>query len=167
VTDRQADIVRCRETLETAVRGVSATDAAVRRDGRWSIAEIVEHLALTYTGTTKGLDRVCAGTIALPPSPSLWQRVRVGVFVGAGYFPTGIQAPKHVVPSGLALDDALARAFAGLEGFEAAALRAEARFGRAWVLTHPILGPFTVANWRRFHVVHTRHHARQIAERRG
>ena len=161
------DIVRCRETLETAVRGVSATDAALRRDGRWSVAEIVEHLALTYTGTTKGLDRVCDGTIAPPPSPSLSQRIRIGVVVGIGNLPTGIQAPKHVVPSGLMLDDALTRAYTGLEAFEAAALRAEARFGRAWVLTHPIFGPFSVAHWRRFHVVHTRHHARQIAERRG
>lgn len=162
-----ADIVRCRETLETAVRGISADTAGVRRHGRWSIAEIVEHLALTYTGTTKGLDRVCDGAIALPPSPSLSQRFRVGVVVGLGYFPTGIQAPKHVVPSGLTLEDALARAYAGLEGFDAAAARAETRFGRTHVLMHPILGPFTVATWRRFHVVHTRHHARQITARRG
>jgi Protein of unknown function (DUF1569) len=165
--DMHADIVRCRETIETAVRGVSAAAAAISRDGHWSIAEIVEHLALTYTGTTKGLDRVLSGAKPLPPAPSLAERFRTAVVVVAGHFPSGRKAPRHVVPSGLTYEEALSRAYAGLDGFDAAAVRAEARFGRARVLMHPILGPFSVADWRRFHLVHTRHHARQIAARRA
>ena len=31
--------------------------AAKRVDGRWSVAEIVEHLDRTYSGTVKGFDR--------------------------------------------------------------------------------------------------------------
>jgi hypothetical protein len=45
-------------------------------------------------------------------------------------------------------------------------LRAIERFGTGPVLDHPILGPFTAADWARFHRVHTRHHCRQIDERR-
>jgi hypothetical protein len=34
------------------------------------------------------------------------------------------------------------------------------------MLDHPILGPLTVDQWRKFHVVHTEHHVRQISQRR-
>jgi hypothetical protein len=38
-----------------------------------------------------------------------------------------------------------------------------ARFGaRSKVLDHPILGPFSIAQWRKFHLVHGRHHVKQI-----
>jgi hypothetical protein len=42
----------------------------------------------------------------------------------------------------------------------------ECRFGSATkILDHPILGPLTAEQWRKFHWVHGRHHARQIRER--
>jgi hypothetical protein len=161
-----ADLGRCRDLLHDAVRGLSAAEAAVRPGDRWSIAEIVEHLALTYTGTAKGFERLLGGAVPLPPAPTPRQRFWTFVITGLGVFPRGRAAPKPVVPSGIGLDAALARAAAGLEAFDAGAARAEARFGHGYVLTHPILGPFTVRHWRRFHVVHTRHHVRQIAARR-
>ena len=39
----------------------------------------------------------------------------------------------------------------------------EARFGgRANVLDHPILGPLSAPQWRKLHVVHGRHHLKQL-----
>jgi hypothetical protein len=39
----------------------------------------------------------------------------------------------------------------------------EAKFGKhAKVLDHPILGPFSIAQWRKFHLVHGLHHVKQI-----
>lgn len=39
----------------------------------------------------------------------------------------------------------------------------EEKFGtRKELLDHPILGPLTGAQWRKFHVVHGRHHLKQI-----
>jgi hypothetical protein len=32
-------------------------------------------------------------------------------------------------------------------------------------MDHPFLGPLTASQWRKFHLVHGRHHARQIRER--
>jgi hypothetical protein len=29
-------------------------------------------------------------------------------------------------------------------------------------LDHPILGPFSIAQWRKFHLVHGLHHVKQI-----
>jgi hypothetical protein len=91
----------------------------------------------------------------------------VAVVVGAGRFPRGRLAPRHVVPTGtVGLADALASVRRSLRALDLAAIGATGRFGRARVLDHPILGPLTVAQWRRFHWIHTRHHARQIEERR-
>jgi hypothetical protein len=43
---------------------------------------------------------------------------------------------------------------------------AAARFGaRVKLMNHPIIGPLSVRQWRRFHWVHTRHHVRQIIAR--
>ena len=45
--------------------------------------------------------------------------------------------------------------------------RCEARFGaRVYVLDHPILGPLTAPQWRRLHVVHGRHHHKQLLQLR-
>jgi hypothetical protein len=39
----------------------------------------------------------------------------------------------------------------------------EAKFGsRIKVLDHPILGPLSIDQWRRFHLVHGLHHVKQI-----
>ena len=51
------DLTRCHSLLDSSIEGLDDRAAAVRVDGRWSIAEIVEHLDRTYTGTSKGLTR--------------------------------------------------------------------------------------------------------------
>jgi len=39
----------------------------------------------------------------------------------------------------------------------------EERFGaRTKLSAHPVLGPITARQWRRFHQIHTSHHMRQI-----
>jgi hypothetical protein len=39
----------------------------------------------------------------------------------------------------------------------------DAEYGRGKsIAEHPILGPLTADEWRKFHWVHGRHHARQI-----
>ena len=67
------------------------------------------------------------------------------------------------VPDGLCGEEALALARRTLMELDAAAQRCADTFGdNVRVANHPILGGFTVHQWRRFHWVHTRHHARQI-----
>ncbi|MGE0040014.1 MAG: DUF1569 domain-containing protein [Vicinamibacterales bacterium] len=155
--------------LDAATLDVSA-DAGARRSvpGKWTIAEIVEHLALAYAGTAKGLTRVVAAGAPMA-SPVTW-RSRAGrlLIVSLGYFPEGRQAPAHVTPSGIGLAEALERAHAGLAAVDAMYDEAAARFGaRRPILDHPIIGAFSVDDWRRFHRVHTRHHVKQIRTRLG
>jgi hypothetical protein len=161
------DLARCRTLIAAATAGLDDQRASERVDGRWSVAEIVEHLDRTYTGTTKGLER-CLEAGATRASPqSLKRSMRRFVVVTLGWFPTGVEAPRHVQPTGeLSLSTLLERAGAHLAEMDATLARAAARFGSGPVMDHPILGPFTAAHWARFHCVHTRHHCRQITERR-
>ncbi|MCC7180446.1 MAG: DUF1569 domain-containing protein [Acidobacteria bacterium] len=161
------DLAGCLTLITDATAGLDDERAGERVNGRWSIAEIVEHLDRTYTGTVKGLQRCLDGGAARASARSLRSRALTFWVVSLGRFPTGIEAPKHVVPTGrLRLSEVLARSRADLEAMDAIIDAAEARFGPGPVLDHPILGPFTPAEWRRFHHVHTRHHQKQILQRR-
>jgi hypothetical protein len=55
---------------------------------------------------------------------------------------------------------AIAKELAAMDDF---ITRCETRFGRSTrILDHPVLGPLTARQWRRFHWVHARHHMKQI-----
>ena len=143
-------------------------ECATRRDPqKWSVAEIVEHLQRAYLGTAKGFERCLEKGAPIATAPSLKQRVQGFAVVSLGYFPTGREAPKHIIPTGaldlLAVLDAVRRDLARLD---AAAVRTREHFGRVKVVDHPILGAFSVDQWLKFHLVHTRHHQAQIRARR-
>jgi hypothetical protein len=71
-----------------------------------------------------------------------------------------------VVPQGRPFADVAAQLFEHLEQLDRCLSEGERVFGatRA-VLDHPVIGPFSIADWRRFHWVHTRHHIKQIQVR--
>jgi hypothetical protein len=55
-----------------------------------------------------------------------------------------------------------------LATMDAIITQCEARFGRATrILDHPVLGPLTARQWRKFHLAHARHHMKQIRKLRG
>ena len=57
---------------------------------------------------------------------------------------------------------AFARMHGALDGQVIA--QCEERYGaRVKVLDHPVLGPLTAKQWRKFHLIHGRHHVRQIS----
>ena len=49
---------KLRENLESAAEGMSSEQLRWHLPGKWSAAEVLEHLYLTYTGTIKGFERV-------------------------------------------------------------------------------------------------------------
>ena len=135
---------------------------------RWSVAEIVEHLTRAYSGTAKGFERCLEKNASLASPTTVAQGLRQFAVIHLGYFPQGREAPKHIVPTGQlnisAVLDAVRRDLARLDRSAAEARRV---LGKGKMLDHPILGPLTVDQWLKFHVVHSRHHARQIRERRA
>jgi hypothetical protein len=161
------ELQRCLTLLDAATAGLDEAAAGTRVDGRWSVAEIVEHLDRTYTGTTKGFERCLEAGMPRASAPTMRSRIRVFTVVTLGYFPSGIEAPKHVVPTGrVSLPEVMEKVRAHLQALDGAAAATEARLGSGPVMDHPILGPFTVAQWMRFHRIHTHHHQKQILERR-
>jgi hypothetical protein len=137
-------------------------------EGKWCASQIFEHLMLAFTATTKGLLKVMqAGE---PFCRDITWRDRAAKFyvVQLGIFPKGVQAPKHTLPNDDPQVDLLRRFNDALVAMDATLTDAERRFGKSIrVLDHPIVGPLTAQEWRRFHRVHAYHHFRQIAARRG
>jgi hypothetical protein len=163
-----AHLRRALADIDATVAGMSAEALAWHQDGRWSSAAILDHLAKAYGGTAYIL-RKCLGDGAPKGRPSsMRQRFFTFVITRLGWFPTGVKAPAVSEPDGLGPDEALAAARSQLAAFDEVAAQCRARFGpRALVANHPLLGGFTVDQWRRFHRVHTRHHMRQIARLRA
>jgi len=159
---------RCLAIVLDAAKDAGAQFSVRRDPTRWSPVEIVEHLTRAYSGTAKGFERCLEKGAPLATSATLKQRLQQFALINLGYFPGGRQAPKHILPTGeLDLAAVLAAVRRDLARLDEAASRARQSLGTGKMLDHPILGALTVDQWLKFHVVHTRHHARQIAQRRS
>lgn len=131
--------------------------------GKWCAVEIVEHLYLTYTGTIKGFGRLLEAGKPTATMPTWKQRRQAWIVVELGYLPTGREAPAVARPRGIPTEKVLAEIGSSITAMDEIMARAEARFGaHRKVLDHPILGPFSIAQWRKFHLVHGRHHVKQL-----
>ncbi len=149
--------------LESAVAGMSKEQQGWHIPGKWCAAEILEHLYLTYTGTIHGLERVLALGKPLATRASLRQRMRIFVVIRLGYMPEGRKSPALALPKGLDREMVQRDMAAKMAIMDAIIAKCEARFGRRVpLLDHPILGPLTGSQWRRLHLVHGKHHRKQI-----
>jgi hypothetical protein len=158
---------KLKQSLESAVEGMSSEQWNWHPPGKWCAAEVLEHLYLTYTGTIKGFERVLTSGKPLGSRPSVRDRVKTLVVVGFGHMPGGVKAPAVAVPKGLSADKVHHEFGAKIVEMDAIIARCEARFGRrVHVLDHPILGPLTAPQWRKMHVVHGRHHHKQLLQLR-
>jgi|ERR1700733_5233983 len=156
-----------KQSLESAVEGMSSQQWTWHPPGKWCVAELLEHLYLTYTGTIKGFERVMAAGKPLASRPSIENRLRTFVVVGLGHMPAGVKAPVVAVPKGLSPAKVRSEFGAKIEAMDAIIAQCEERFGRrVHVLDHPILGPLTAPQWRKLHVVHGRHHHKQLLQLR-
>jgi hypothetical protein len=149
--------------IASSVAGWSAEQLASHPPGKWCAAEIVEHLYLTYTGTVKGFARVAEAGKPLATTQTWRQRARTLVVVGFGYLPTGREAPPLARPRGVPLERVLAEIGPKITEMDDIMARCEEKLGpRRKLLDHPILGPLTADQWRKFHLVHGMHHVKQI-----
>jgi hypothetical protein len=152
-----------KHSLASAVDGMSSEQLSWHLPGKWCATQVLEHLYLTYTGTTRGLEKVMTSGTPLATKQSLSQRALAVVVVGIGYLPSGIDAPPMVKPKGLAVEQVRDGIWAKLAAMDAVIAQCEARFGpRVKLLDHPILGALNAAQWRTLHVVHGRHHQKQL-----
>jgi DinB superfamily len=158
---------RLREAVTSATRGMTLEDLGRRPQGKWSAAEVLEHLYLTYTGTQKAFERCLKAGKPLGGVPSFKQRVSTAAVTEFGCFPKGRKSPDQVFPRGRSAEKIVAEIGPQIVAMDKAIAQCEERYGsRVKVLDHPILGPLTARQWRKFHLAHGRHHVKQILQRR-
>ena len=149
------------DAIQQATAGISSEELAWHPEGKWSAAEILEHLTLTYSGTVKGMRRVLSTDGEGAQKRTLKNRVFALVVTGIGYMPGGRQAPKGTVPSGAEVNP-VETILRNLKQMDEVLREVEQKKGRRARVVHPVIGPLTVRQWRKFHFVHTRHHMKQI-----
>jgi hypothetical protein len=152
-----------KQAVESAVDGLSTEQLSWHPAAKWCAAEVLEHLYLTYTGTIKGFAKVLEAGKPLATQASMKQRVRTVVVVGFQHLPEGRQAPANTRPRGLPAEKVRSEVGVKIVEMDTIIAQCEARFGRdISLLDHPILGPLTAMQWRKFHFVHGRHHVKQL-----
>jgi hypothetical protein len=151
------------QEITSVVAGLSAEQMNWHPSGKWCAAEVLEHLYLTYTGTVKGFERATQAGKPLATSATWKQRGRTLVVVGFGFFPTGRKSPAVATPRGLPTEKVLDEIGPMIIRMDDIIRECEGKFGaRTKLLDHPILGPLTASEWRKFHLVHGLHHGKQI-----
>lgn len=133
--------------------------------GKWSIAQIVRHLAIgiDYSAATfeKRVDRTGMKRRATPGQTLLRH-----IYLGVGRVRPGRGAPPGTTPEERPDPETT------LAQFRMGVARLEAML-QAWpphrqvevFAKHPALGDLNLPEWVRFHFIHCRHHARQIQAR--
>lgn len=146
--------------IDEATQGMTAAELAWHPKGKWSAAQVLEHLSLTYVGTAKVARRLAASENPEPFVRSMKNRLATFIVITLGYFPSGRKSPEMVVPgNGVAAPTVLEN----LRTMDEALAECERRHGPGVTAAHPVIGPLTLPEWRKFHWVHARHHMKQIA----
>ena len=157
-----------KQAVESSVEGLSSEELSWHPADKWCATEVLEHLYLTYTGTIKGFTKVLEAGKPLVTRASMKQRVRTLVVLVFQHMPEGRQAPANTRPRGLPAEKVRSEVGAKIAEMDAIIAQCEVRFGRGIpLLDHPILGPLTAMQWRTFHLVHGRHHVKQLLRLRS
>jgi hypothetical protein len=160
---------RLQDAIFSATEGMSAEMLAQHPEAdKWSAAEVLEHLYLTYTGTIRGFEKCLEAGKPLARVPTWKDRLRTMVVVRFGHLPEGRKAPKSAMPRGLAPEQVQSEFADKILAMDAVITDAEQKFGTdSRLLDHPILGPLRAREWRKFHWVHGRHHLKQLRRLRS
>ena len=151
-----------RDSIAAATQGMSTSQLTWHPEGKWSTAEILEHLSLTYSGTSAGCARCLKEDKPLARSPGLRDRVATLVVVTLGHLPEGRQSPAAARPRGVPAETVVADTDQKIVAMDENLRKCEERFAGVRLMDHPVLGPLTVRQWRKFHWVHAMHHVKQI-----
>lgn len=167
-TDILALLARERSGFLAAVARVSAgPHSAGATPGRWSLAEIVEHVARV----DRGIARLLVLRAAQP------QPADAAEIADARMTPRKVallrdraermEAPDRVRPKGVSLDEALALLGTAREELLAAYREADPATLDGQLFPHLLLGPLTLRGWVELAAHHDARHAQQVAELAG
>mgnify|MGYP001482836246 FL=1 len=131
--------------------------------GKWTPAQIVEHVAISYEVAARAL----AGDSSMGSAPRFLRPIiRALGFNGVlrkGAFPTKQKGPRVFAPSAAppVLEGGITRLEQAVATFEAKAREME--HGGTHEFEHTFFGRLAVADYVRFSELHTKHHQQQLA----
>ena len=162
------DLAQALKAIDSATRDLALEQLSRHPEGKWSPAQILEHLSITFSSTARVLEKCVESNETRAGAPTLFHRLATFLVTGVGYFPAGRQAPEFTRPTGVAAEQAMQQIRENLVAMDTALTRCEERFGlKVKIANHPVMGPLNVRQWRRFHLTHTRHHMKQIERLRS
>ncbi len=133
-------------------------------DGKWSPAEITEHLRLVYEGALRELNR---GSGMRPRTNWLMQRFLRFAFLRkilrTGQFPKGAKAPSEVKPTVTNTDQTAAIAQFSTLADEFEALLQKRKGDADCSLSHHLFGKLSPLEGLQLVTTHLAHHHRQLA----
>jgi hypothetical protein len=160
---------RLRKEITEITADLNDSDWTRAPTGRWSSAEIVEHLGRSYGTTAKMLELKMG--VGGPPqirAAKIREFLLKVLIVDLQIFPSGAKAPDMVIPKGEPGPVALKQALSNLERMDSAIAAAEERWGRRNpIAMHLVIGPLSAEEWRKFHYIHGHHHVLQMRKRLG
>ena len=152
--------------IEQATAGLTVEHITRPVPGKWSVAEILDHLRLAFAFSAQALERVVESGQPKARRPGASQWLARTLVIDVGYFPRA-RAPESATPSGSVPPDQIVGATReALVAVDGALTRAAARFGEDTpVLNHPYFAGLSPRQWRKFHWRHTVHHMEQVRQR--
>lgn len=165
---RTAEVVTALEAAQQDMQDILAAIPAVHHDlppahGGWSMAQIVEHLALTEEGIGRLISKLIKQVEGVDETST--EQIAPTVEHFQVWNPTRrIEAPATVTPTGeVSLVDALERQSTARARMIDALVRGSGRALGTVTAPHPLLGPLDGYQWGLFVAQHQRRHLLQIA----
>jgi hypothetical protein len=137
-------------------------------DGKWSAAEVVEHVRLSFDVMATEVKGGSGMRVVVSPWKAFVLRwLFLPRILRTGRFPRGSRAPKEVRPTPTSADrnEAMARLRVASEELSDACARVASPRSRR--LTHAYFGPLPLPTVLRLLARHTRHHEKQLARAPG
>jgi hypothetical protein len=160
---RSRHLRRALSVMESSIAGMADDQMIWAPEGKWSSANLLEHLSLGFLITAKGCRMVLRQGGPQLPRPTLYQRWLAFRVLVLGYFPMRVIAPNMVCPRGLGPEDAKRGLLVNLAEMDRMMCECEEKFGgKREMLSHPYLGPLTIKQWRKFQLFHVRRHMKQL-----
>lgn len=136
-------------------------------DRQWSAQELIEHLVLTCRSTGRELEKRLERGHPTRARSTMLQRFLQLVVLSFGRMPDGVPAPIFTRPEQLHWSlmsggTLLEKLREEMDRMDDHISECRQRFGIQRVASHFLLGPMRPDQWRRFHVIHIRHHLEQL-----
>jgi hypothetical protein len=133
----------------------------------WSAQDLIQHLVLVCRSTSRVLETRLERGKPTRGHGSLVQRLLQIAVLTCGHIPRGTPAPPFARPGQLSWpsmngNELLEILRQEMDQMDHLIDDCRHRFGIQRAATHFLLGPMRADQWRRFHVIHCRHHLQQL-----